>query len=577
MKFKEFSSVLEKLEKTPSRLSLIDILAELFGQVKADEIARVVYLIQGRVAPFYEPVEMGMSDKLVAAAIARAYGVEKEEVLKEYGEVGDLGVVAKRLNEELKIKNYELSVAEIFNALTEIAKTSGEGTVEKKILLLSGLLQKMDPVSAKHLVRIPLGVSRLGVGDPTVLDAFAAAKLGDRKNKKELEEAYNKTSDLGFIGEVLWKKGIEGVRKLDVTVGRPIRPQLAERLPDAKAILEKFGQAHIQYKYDGFRTQLHKNGDEVRIFSRNLEETTTMFPEIIEGVRKQVKAKTAILDSEALAFNPDSDEFLPFQETTKRRRKYGIEEMSKSLPLKAFVFDVMYIDGKSYIDVPLRERMDALEKVISGSEVLVPQPGEITNSEERVITILNDAFTKGLEGLVVKRVDSGYEAGARNFNWVKLKKHSAGELHDTIDCVILGYVYGRGKRAEFGAGALLVGVYNKEKDEFVTVSKIGTGLSDLEWREVHERADKIKVEHKPARVNSILEPSVWIEPKIVIEVLADEITKSPVHTAGKVGLEPGYALRFPRLVRFREDDKHPEDATTVKELIEMYKMQYKKS
>jgi len=577
VKFKEFSSVLEKLEKTPSRLSLIDILAELFGQVKADEIARVVYLIQGRVAPFYEPVEMGMSDKLVAAAIARAYGVEKEEVLKEYGEVGDLGVVAKRLNEELKIKNYELSVAEIFNALTEIAKTSGEGTVEKKILLLSGLLQKMDPVSAKHLVRIPLGVSRLGVGDPTVLDAFAAAKLGDRKNKKELEEAYNKTSDLGFIGEVLWKKGIEGVRKLDVTVGRPIRPQLAERLPDAKAILEKFGQAHIQYKYDGFRTQLHKNGDEVRIFSRNLEETTTMFPEIIEGVRKQVKAKTAILDSEALAFNPDSDEFLPFQETTKRRRKYGIEEMSKSLPLKAFVFDVMYIDGKSYIDVPLRERMDALEKVISGSEVLVPQPGEITNSEERVITILNDAFTKGLEGLVVKRVDSGYEAGARNFNWVKLKKHSAGELHDTIDCVILGYVYGRGKRAEFGAGALLVGVYNKEKDEFVTVSKIGTGLSDLEWREVHERADKIKVEHKPARVNSILEPSVWIEPKIVIEVLADEITKSPVHTAGKAGLEPGYALRFPRLVRFREEDRRAEDATTVKELVEMYKLQYMKS
>ncbi len=577
MKFKEFSSVLEKLEKTPSRLSLIDILAELFGQVKADEIARVVYLIQGRVAPFYEPVEMGMSDKLVAAAIARAYGVEKEEVLKEYGEVGDLGVVAKRLNEELKIKNYELSVAEIFNALTEIAKTSGEGTVEKKILLLSGLLQKMDPVSAKHLVRIPLGVSRLGVGDPTVLDAFAAAKLGDRKNKKELEEAYNKTSDLGFIGEVLWKKGIEGVRKLDVTVGRPIRPQLAERLPDAKAILEKFGQAHIQYKYDGFRTQLHKNGDEVRIFSRNLEETTTMFPEIIEGVRKQVKAKTAILDSEALAFNPDSDEFLPFQETTKRRRKSAIKEIINSIPLKAFVFDVMYIDGKSYIDVPLRERMDALEKVISGSEVLVPQPGEITNSEERVITILNDAFTKGLEGLVVKRVDSGYEAGARNFNWVKLKKHSAGELHDTIDCVILGYVYGRGKRAEFGAGALLVGVYNKEKDEFVTVSKIGTGLSDLEWREVHERADKIKVEHKPARVNSILEPSVWIEPKIVIEVLADEITKSPVHTAGKAGLEPGYALRFPRLVRFREEDRRAEDATTVKELVEMYKLQYMKS
>jgi len=173
-----------------------------------------------------------------------------------------------------------------------------------------------------------------------------------------------------------------------------------------------------------------------------------------------------------------------------------------------------------------------------------------------------------------------YEAGGRNFNWVKLKRHSAGELHDTIDCVILGYIFGRGKRAEFGAGALLVGVYDAEKDEFVTVSKIGTGLTDAEWREIHKRADKIKIAHKPARVNAILEPSVWIKPEIVIEVLADEITRSPIHTAGSVinseVKEPGYALRFPRLVSFRDDDKKPEDATTVKELIAMFKQQGKK-
>lgn len=608
MRFAKLSEYLDKLEATSSRLSLIDILAQLFSEVKVEEIAKVVYLIQGRVAPFYEPIEMGMSEKLIAQAIASAYGVEREEVLKTYGKIGDLGKVAENLStrgpvapvsrasalrgsalrrvrprslRSHAVDARDLSSApplvEVFHILKEIAQTSGQGSVEKKVNLLAGLLKKMDPVSAKHLVRIPLGASRLGVGDPTVLDALAQAKLGDRKSRKELEGAYNKTSDLGLIGQVLWERGLDGVKRLNVKVGRPIRPQLAERLPDAKTILEKFGgQAHAQQKFDGFRVQIHKNGDEIRLFSRNLEETTLMFPDIIEGARRQIKAKTAILDSEALAFNPESDEFLPFQETTKRRRKYGIEEMSKTLPLKAFVFDVMYIDGKSLIDMPLQERMKKLEKVIEGSEVLVPQPGEITGSESRLNELFNDALTKGLEGLVVKKIDSGYEAGARNFNWVKQKRHSSGELQDTIDCVILGYIFGRGKRAEFGAGALLVGVYNEPQDEFVTVSKIGTGLTDEEWREIHQRADKIKVEHKPARVNSLLAPSVWIEPKIVIEVLADEITRSPVHTAGKVGSEPGYALRFPRLVRFRGDDRRAEDATTVKELIEMYKLQYKK-
>jgi DNA ligase-1 len=577
MLFSKLAGYFERLEQTSSRLVLIDILAELFSEVKSSEIAQVVYLIQSRVAPFYEPIEIGMSEKLVAESIARSFGVKREEVLKEYGKAGDLGIVALRLSSELGVQSLELRVDDVFKTLSEIAGINGEGTVEKKLTLLSELLRKVDPISAKHLVRIPLGTSRLGIGDPTVLDGFALAKLGDRGKRKLLEGAYNRTSDLGIIGETLWEEGLEGVEGLDVNVGRPIRPQLAERLPDTKTVLEKFnGEVHMQYKYDGFRVQIHKDGDHVRLFSRNLEETTLMFPELIEGAIKQIKAKTAILDSEALAFNPASDEFLPFQETTKRRRKYGIEEMSKSLPLKAFVFDIMYLNGKSLSDLPLRERIKILEEVISGKEILLPQPGEITKSLERMDELFNDALTKGLEGLVLKKPDSKYEAGARNFNWVKLKRHSAGELKDTIDCVILGYVFGRGKRSEFGAGALLVGVYDKEKDEFVTISKIGTGLTDEEWREIHKRADKIKVDHKPARVNSILNPSVWIEPEIVIEVLADEITRSPVHTAGKVGKEPGYALRFPRLVKFREADKKAEDATTVKELIEMYRLQFKK-
>lgn len=577
MTFKELAEYFDKLEATSSRLALIDILSELFQKLEKDEIAKVAYLIQGRVAPFYEPVEIGMAEKSVAAAIGRAFNLERDEVLERYGKVGDLGNVAETLSNDAKVKGTDRSISDVFNELTTIAQFSGDGTVENRTSTLANLLTEVSGREAKHLVRIPLGSTRLGIGDPTILDAFAKAKLGDKSQRNVLEDAYNKTSDLGLIGGTLFKEGLEGVEGLGVTFGRPIRSELAERLPDAKTILEKFGgRAHVQYKYDGFRIQIHKKGNQVRLFSRNLEETTNMFPEIVEGVRQQVKADSIILDSEGLAFNPESDEFLPFQETTKRRRKHGIKEMQEKMPLKSFVFDIMYLNGKSLMDIPLEERIKTMQSEITGDEILVPQPGEIVITEERLNELFNDALTKGLEGLVVKRPDSQYVAGARNFNWVKLKRHSAGELKDTIDVVILGYIYGRGKRAEFGAGALLVGVYDDKKDEFVTVSKIGTGLTDEEWREIHQRADKIRVEHQPARVDAILQPSVWIKPEIVIEVLADEITRSPIHTAGKEGTEPGYALRFPRLVRFRGEDKRAEQATTVKELVEMYGQQYKK-
>ena len=187
--------------------------------------------------------------------------------------------------------------------------------------------------------------------------------------------------------------------------------------------------------------------------------------------------------------------------------------------------------------------------------------------------ILLDNISRGLEGVVVKRPDSPYQAGARNFNWVKLKRHTSGQLNDTVDLVLLGYYFGKGKRAAFGAGALLAGVYDAEKDRFGTITKLGTGLSDAGWREIHERADKLQVDHKPARVDAILEPDVWLEPEVVVEVLADEITPSPRHTAGMVGDQPGYALRFPRIVSFRSADKRPEDATTVKEIAELFRQQ----
>lgn len=573
MKFSEFAEYLEKLEATSSRLSLIEILSELFKKTPEKEIEEIVYLIQGRIAPFFAPIEIGMAEKNVAASIGIAYGSDKDKVLTLFNKLGDMGKAAQELSNS---KSSNITVSEVFEILTQIARTSGEGTVEKRQTLLSGLLGKVDAISAKHLVRIPLGNTRLGIGDPTILDALATAKLGDKSNRKNLEGAYNRTSDLGLIAKTLWEKDLSAVEKLEVRVGSPIRSELCERLPTPEKVIEKMGEVDVQYKYDGFRVQIHKVGKSVRMFSRNLEEMTHMFPELIEATLKQIKAKTIILDSEALAYNPESEEFLPFQETTKRRRKHGIEEAQKALPLKAFVFDILYKDGEQLLDKPLTERMEILDKVLPTDDVLIRTKNQTITDPKILQSLLDDAISKGLEGLVIKKLQSPYEAGGRNFNWVKLKKHSAGELTDTIDCVLLGYITGRGKRTEFGAGALLVGVYDRDRDEFVSISRIGTGLSDEEWREIHKRADKIKVSHKPARVNSMIEPSVWIEPKIVIEVLADEITRSPLHTAGKSDSENGFALRFPRLVSFREGDKKPEDATDVKEIKRLFEIQYKK-
>jgi len=297
-----------------------------------------------------------------------------------------------------------------------------------------------------------------------------------------------------------------------------------------------------------------------------------MFSELTAAAQA-LKETTVILDGEAIAYSKELEEYLPFQLTASRRRQHGIERAAAELPLVAFIFDVLYRNGRDLTELPYQERLAIADEVIAGSAVLLTAPIIKTDSVEVLTRTLLDAISQGLEGVVVKRPNSQYQAGARNFNWVKLKRHTSGELSDTVDLVLLGYYFGKGKRAEFGVGALLAGVYDADNDRFATITKLGTGLSDAEWRQLHERADKLQVAERPARVESILVPDVWLEPNVVVEVMADEITPSPRHTAGMVGNEPGFALRFPRIVSFRSADKRPEDATTVKEIAELYGQQ----
>ncbi len=559
MTFAELSGYLDRLESTSSRNELVRTLAELYTKSSPDEIQPLTYLIQGRLVPFFEPVEIGLGEKLVIAAIAQAFATPADEVANLFGRVGDLGLVAAPLAG--KDSTSALPVTEVHTRLMEIALAAGTGSVEKK-----------RSASAKHLVRMALGRLRLGIGDPTVLDALSFARKGDKSLRPVLEGAYNRVSDLGLIAKTFWAGGESEVEGLKITVGRPIRSQLAERLPNPEAVIKRLGLVAVQPKYDGIRVQIHKNGSAVRVFSRNLEDYTLMFSELTAAAGA-LKDDSLILDGEAIAYSKELEEYLPFQLTASRRRQHGIEQAAQELPLVAFIFDILYRNGRELTELPYEERLALADEVIAGATVLLPAPIIKTDSVEVLTKTLLDSISKGLEGVVVKRPDSKYQAGARNFNWVKLKRHTSGELSDTVDLVLLGYYYGKGKRAEFGVGALLGGVYDAENDRFASITKLGTGLSDTEWRQIHERADKLQVDKRPARVDSILVPDVWLKPEVVVEVMADEITPSPRHTAGKVGDEPGFALRFPRIVSFRNADKRPEDATTVKEIAELFAQQ----
>ena len=570
MKFSDLAAYLDPLEATSSRNELVRILSELYRACSVDEIEPITYLIQGRLAPFFAPVEIGLGERLLVSAIAMAYGTPKDEVTRLYRQAGDLGVTAQRLAPSTERE--PPSVNDVHRRLSEIAGTSGAGSLQKKLDLFAGLLSELDPTSAKHLVRITVGKMRLGIGDPTVLDALSFAKRGDRSLRPVLEAAYNRTSDLGLIARTLWAEDERGLQALKVTVGKPLRSQLAERLPDPESVIRKLGVVGVQPKYDGFRVQIHKDVEQVSIFSRNLETMTSMFPELVAAASR-LNVQTIILDGEAIAYNPESEEYVPFQETTSRRRKEGIADFALRVPLRAFVFDAMYRDGSDLTPLPYEKRFEIVNEVLRESDTLLVAPLTRTDSVEVLTRELLDNISRGLEGVVAKRLDSPYQAGARNFNWVKLKRNASGELTDTIDVVLLGYYGGKGKRAEFGAGALLAGVYDSDRDEFVTISKLGTGLSDEGWREIHKRVNRLEVSDKPARVNSILIPDVWLQPEVVVEVLADEITPSPRHTAGKDGDKTGFALRFPRIVAFRSEDKKPEDATSVREIREMFDQQ----
>ncbi len=581
MKFKEFAHQLSQIEQISSRNEITMLLADLFKKTSAREAEIIANIMLGELYPPYHESFFNIAQKTMVPMVASLLDVSATHVTQEIKKTGDIGYVVEKGS--WPQRGDELSIADVYQALIAIEEVSGTKSQEKKAELVEKLLRSVDPLSAKYIVRIVLGKLRLGFSDMTVIDALSWMEKGDKSLKSVIENAYNICVDLGLIAHTLKKDGIEAVKKMSITLGIPIRPAAAERLPTAKDIFEKIGPSIAQPKLDGFRLQIHfdKSGNRPKIFffSRNLKNMSTMFPDLVKALEK-LNVSTLICEGEAIGYDASTYTFSPFQETVKRKRKHDIEKASQEFPLKLFLFDLLYLNGTSMLNVPGEERYQLLKKLVpaDGESPLVFIEERPITSAEQLEKYFKEVINEGLEGLVVKRPDAIYQPGKRNFNWIKLKRTAQGALEDTIDAVILGYYAGSGRRAVFGIGAFLIGVYNKKEDRFETVSKVGTGLSDEQWIELKKKCDEFKVPEQPHNVVCAKElyPDVWVTPDIVCEIFADEITRSPLHAAGKTAHKDGLALRFPRFITYRED-KAPEDTTSVAELEEMYEHQGKRN
>ncbi len=583
MKFCELARVFQEIEQESSRLKITELLADVLKSALSTEAENIAYFSLGELNPVYVGTQFNFAEKGVLKVLARITKTTIDEVKSNSNQTGDLGSVIERYAWEVSGDN--LTVDQVHDRLKKLLNFSGTGSQELKEKFLEEILYQLDPISAKYVIRIILGKLRLGFSDMTLLDAFSWMFAGDKSIRLYLEEAYNVCADIGLIIKTLKQDGLEGIKKVSITPGIPIRPAAAERLASPDAIIKKLGKCVAQPKLDGFRLQVHidKSSEKpvVHFFSRNLQEMSQMFPDLKKAVLA-LDVDQIVAEGEAIAFDVQTGGFLPFQETVKRKRKHQIDLFAQDYPLKLYIFDVLFLNGKSLLGLGHEERRQKLlcllPPEVSEEDVICPIEEKIVDTAQALEDYFEQNIASGLEGLVVKRLDAIYQPGKRNFNWIKLKRtEQSGGIQDTLDCVILGYYHGKGKRASFGIGALLVGVFNQENDMFQTVAKIGTGLSDQGWRDQKKVCDKIAVDRRPSNIECAKElyPDVWINPGIVCLVRADEITKSPLHAAGSSNNESGLALRFPRIMGYRPD-KSAAEATTADELKRLYNLQGKK-
>jgi len=580
MEFSIIAEIFERMEDTTKRIELTNLLVELLKKTPKKIIPNAVYLLQGIIRPNFEGVELGVAEKLAIRAISKSSGLSIKKIEEDYKKCGDLGLTASNI---LKLKTQTTFTAEkitlerIYETLFRIAKLGGKGSQDLKMKYISSLLNDATPLEAKFVLKILLGTLRLGIAENTIMDALAIAFTGKKENREQIENAYNVSSDLGKVSLLIATDGIDEIKKFKISLFSPIRPMLADRVKSEKEAIKKMPERFAaEYKLDGERVQIHKQANEVVLFSRRLENITQYYPDIVENVKKSLSVNEGVFEAEIVPVNENTGEFLPFQELMHRRRKYKLEKAISQYPITVNFFDVLYFDKKDCLNLEYSERRKILEKLVNEDEFLKLVPMLLVKNENEIEDFLENSINSGCEGLMLKALDAPYRAGARGSNWLKLKREYRNELGDSLDLIVIGAYFGRGRRTGL-YGTLLLGTYNPDKDNFPSVCKVGTGFTDESLDQLYQiLSNKITLK-KNSRVVSEMEADVWFEPELVLEIVASEITLSPIHKTGLnlIRKGSGFALRFPKFTGKIRYEKAVEDASTDEEVLTLYKGQSK--
>ena len=568
------------MESTRKRLELTQLLVELFEDTPHEIISKIVYLIQGKLRPDFEGIELGVAEKLAIRSISKSAGIPIKKIEEEYRKSGDLGhaasIVLKQKTQTTFLAE-DITIERVYETLFKIARLGGSHSQDMKVKYISSLLNDANPLEARYILKILLGTLRLGIAENTVMDALAVAFSKSKEDRKVLQYAYNVSSDLGKVAETVATKGLQGVKEFEVALFNPIRPMLADRVKSEREAVEKMGeQFAAEYKLDGERVQLHIEGKKVMLFSRSLENISSYYPDIIEKVPNNIQADNIILEAEAVAVNEDSGEFLPFQELMHRRRKYKIEKAVTEYPITVNFFDVLYCNGKSCLELDYKDRRERLERYVKEDSFSRYIPMSVLKDEGGIEEFMENSINAGSEGLMLKMLDRPYQAGSRGSHWLKLKREYRNELGDSLDLVVIGGFFGKGRRTG-SYGTLLLATYNEDEDVFPSICKVGTGFSDESLDQLYQILHpKVSIKKNP-RIISEMEADVWFEPELVIEVVASEITISPIHKTAwdEIRRDSGLALRFPKFTGKIRVEKTVEDASTGEEVVALYKMQKK--
>jgi len=580
MEFSIIAEMFEKMEKTSSRIELTNILVELLKKTPEKIIPNVVYLLQGIIRPNFEGVELGVAEKLAIRSISKSSGLPIKKIEDDYRNCGNLGLTASnilKLKTQTTFTTEKITVERVYETLFKIANLEGKGSQDLKMKYISSLLNDATPLEAKFVLNILLGTLRLGIAENTVMDALAIGFTGKKEYRKQIEDAYNVSSDLGKVSEVIASEGLDGIKKFQISLFSPVRPMLADRIKSEKEATEKMPvEFAAEYKLDGERVQIHKQADKIILFSRSLENITKYYPDIVENIGNSLDVNEGIFEAEIVAINENTGEFLPFQELMHRRRKYKLKEAVLQYPITVNFFDVLYFDGKNCLNLKYSERRKILESSVKENNFAKLVPMAIVKNENEVEDFLENSINSGCEGLMLKILDAAYRAGIRGGNWLKLKREYRNELGDSLDLVVIGAYFGKGRRTG-RYGTLLLATYNPEKDNFPSICKVGTGFTDESLDQLYQILSNKVILKKNPRVESEMEADVWFEPELVLEIVASEITLSPIHKTAldTIRKGAGLALRFPKFTGKIRIEKGSEDASTDEEVYSLYKGQTK--